>query len=458
MQPMFAVARLTLRAALRYHLVLVLVGLLLAVVITLPLVIKHDGSAQGFTQILITYTLSAITSILGFATLWMGCGSLARETEDFSIQLLCSKPIPRWQIWAGKWLGIMAVNFALLALSGTAVLFLLEYKARSLAPDEQLRLRSEVLVARNSAKEPPPSIEKEVEKQFQERIRKESIQAMDHTFVRKQITEQLLASFTYVRPGDVRRWTIPLGSGAALRLKDTPLYLRAKIYSPEYAGSGATFEFGWEIGPTEGHVRQRFRNSFGAESFTTFAIEPNHISPDGNLIIDTVNLGERPVLFGLQDGLEVLYPASTFPLNFIRGLLVIACWLGLLAAIGLCAAAKLQFNVAAFVSFSILLVGLSGGTLKQVVEQGGIIGVSSESGTVTQPTLLNQASLRFYGGAKWVLDQITGVDPIDALSSGRNLSWSRIALAVFEILGVAGGFFAAVGIRVFIRRELAAPQ
>ncbi len=458
MQPMFAVARLTLRAALRYRLVLVLAGLLIAIVVTLPMVLKHDGSAQGFTQILITYTLSSITAILGLSTLWLGCGTLARETEDFTIQLICSKPIPRWQVWMGKWLGIMVLNLALLIVAGLAVLLLLEYKAGSLAPDEQARLRSEVLVARNSAKEIPPNLDQAVEKRFQERIQKESIQSMDRDFVRKQIREDLVASLTYLRPGEVRRWKIPLGAGAALDLKDVPLYLRAKIYTPDYAGSGATFEFGWEIGPTEGHKRQRFRNSFGAESFTTFPIEANHIGSDDTLVIDTVNLGERPVLFSLQDGLEVLYPASSFPWNFGRCLMVIACWLGLLAAIGLCAASKLQFNVAAFVACSILIVGLSGGTLKQVIDQGGIIGVSSETGTVTQPTLLNQASIKVYGVIKWVLDQITGADPIDALSTGRNVPWSRIVLAIFEIVGLGAGFFAALGIWIFSRRELAAPQ
>jgi ABC-2 family transporter protein len=458
MQPLLAVARLTLRALLRFRLVLVLGALLLTVVIVLPLVLKHDGSAQGFTQILITYTLSSITALLGLATLWMGCGTLARETEDFSIQLLCSKPIPRWQIWLGKWLGIMVLNLVLLSVAGISVLVLLEYKARSLEPAEQSRLRAEVLVARNSAKEPPPNVEAEVQKRYQERIKRESIQTMDHDFVRKQIREELLAAVTYLRPGDVRRWVVPLGAGAAESLKDIPLYLRAKIYSPEYAGTGATFEFGWEVGPTEGHRRQRFRNSFGAESFTTFPIEPNHIGADGTLTIDCVNLGERPVLFGLQDGLEVLFPASTFPLNFARGLLVIAFWLGLLAAIGLCTASKLQFNVATFVACSVLIVGLSGGTLKQVIDQGGVVGVSSESGTVTEPTLLNQASVKVYGAIKWCLDRITGANPIDALSTGRNLSWTRVCLSALEIVGVGGGFFAALGIWVFTRRELAAPQ
>ena len=50
-QRVFAVARLTLKAAFRFRLVQVLLVLLLGAVIGLPIVIRHDGTAQGFTQI-----------------------------------------------------------------------------------------------------------------------------------------------------------------------------------------------------------------------------------------------------------------------------------------------------------------------------------------------------------------------------------------------------------------------
>ncbi|PYL01076.1 MAG: hypothetical protein DME19_03010 [Verrucomicrobia bacterium] len=79
MQPFFAIARLTLKAAFRYRLVQILAVLLLGAVVGLPVIIKHDGTAQGFTQILLTYTLGSITTLLGFATLWLACGTLARE-------------------------------------------------------------------------------------------------------------------------------------------------------------------------------------------------------------------------------------------------------------------------------------------------------------------------------------------------------------------------------------------
>jgi ABC-type transport system involved in multi-copper enzyme maturation permease subunit len=458
LQGLFAITRLTVKAALRFKLVLVLLALLMGAVVVLPMIIKHDGSAQGFTQILITYTLTAITSLLGFATLWLACGSLASEVEDFSMQLICTKPVARWQIWLGKWLGIMVLNAALLAVAGVTVYFLLLAKAGELSPGQQTVLRNEVLVARKSAHEAVPDFEPDVERFYQERAKQQAVAGLDRDFVRKQIREQIKASRQFLPPGQGRRWELNLGADAVSRLKDQPLYVRVKYFTPEYNGTGVTYDFGWEVGPPEGHVRQRLQNSFGPESFTTFAIEPNHIAADGKLYLDGFNLNEKPVLIPLEDGLEVLYREGGFGLNFARGLGIIFCWLSLLCAIGLFAASKLQFNVAAFVSFAILIVGLSSGTLKQVVEQGGVIGVSSEDGVVTQPTLLNQSSVLVYGGLRWVIEEITGYNPVDSLSTGRSVTWTQLATAMVVVIGVAGGLFAVGGIWIFSRRELAAPQ
>src|SRR4030095_2489303 len=79
MQRLLAITWLTWKAALRFRLFLVIAALLLAAVVGLPLLIEDDGTARGFTQILLTYTLSVITALLGLSTLWLAGGSLARD-------------------------------------------------------------------------------------------------------------------------------------------------------------------------------------------------------------------------------------------------------------------------------------------------------------------------------------------------------------------------------------------
>src|SRR5215472_14587180 len=170
MQRLLAIIWLTWKAAFRFRLFLVVAGLLLVAVVGLPLLIKDDGTARGFTQVLLTYTLGVISALLGLSTLWLACGSLARDIEDCQIQVVAVKPISRWQIWLGKWLGIMSLNAVLLALSGFCVYVLLEWRSTRLPADQQQVLKNEVLVARGSArpKDVNPEIDEMTDKVLRE--------------------------------------------------------------------------------------------------------------------------------------------------------------------------------------------------------------------------------------------------------------------------------------------------
>src|SRR3984957_11832501 len=137
MQKILAIAWLTWKAALRFRLFLVIAALLVVAVVGLPMIVKDDGTARGFTQIILTYTLSAVTALLGFSTLWLSCGTLARDIEECQIQVIATKPIARWQIWLGKWFGIASLNATLLLLAGACIYGLLEWRASQLPAQEQ---------------------------------------------------------------------------------------------------------------------------------------------------------------------------------------------------------------------------------------------------------------------------------------------------------------------------------
>src|SRR5260221_4681633 len=102
MKRILAISKLTWKAAFRFRLFWVMSALLLLCVVGLPLLVKDDGTARGFTQILLTYTLSIITTLLGFSTLWLACATLSRDVEECQMQMVAVKPIARWQIWLGK--------------------------------------------------------------------------------------------------------------------------------------------------------------------------------------------------------------------------------------------------------------------------------------------------------------------------------------------------------------------
>ena len=239
MQRILAITWLTWKAAFRFRLFLVIAALLLAAVVGLPLVIQDDGTARGFTQILLTYTLSVITGLLGLSTLWLACGTLARDIEECQMQVVATKPIARWQIWLGKWLGIMSLNAALLALSGACVYGLLQWRATKLPAAEQTVLREQVLVARGSAREQNynAEIDAATERILQGRLKNSPVDKVDVPEVRKQIREQVKADFQLVPPGYSRQWQIDLGFAKNF-LRDKPLQLRVKFNSAQKSASG----------------------------------------------------------------------------------------------------------------------------------------------------------------------------------------------------------------------------
>jgi hypothetical protein len=461
MQRIFAIAWLTWKAALRFRLFLVIAVLLLAAVVGLPILIKDDGTARGFTQILLTYTLSAITGLLGLSTLWLSCGTLARDIEECQIQVVATKPIARWQIWLGKWLGIVMLNAALLAISGVCVFGLLQWRASKLPAAEQKILREEVLVARGSARPPNPvaKIDAMARQDLQDRLKAhpELANSADLPEVEKQIREQIKAPYQYVPPGTYRVWQVDLSSRKN-SLRDRPLQLRIKFNSATGGRSG-TFAGVWQVGdPQKMQPWQSEQMSLSPDTFHEFQVPANLLDDKGVLTIMFLNANRDTVLlFPIEDGMEVLFPEGGFALNFARGLGIIFCWMALLAAIGLMAASFLSFPVAAFFSMAVLAVVLSSGTLAETVASGSV-GVGNAEKGIAGHSVADVILIPMFKGILNVVYLAKGFSPIDSLSSGRAITWGELGAAFGQIVLLLGGVTGVIGVVLFSRRELATAQ
>ncbi len=455
MQRLLAIATLTWKAAFRFRLFWVLTALLLGSVVVLPLLLKDDGTARGFTQILLTYTLGVITTLLGFSTLWLACGTLARDVEECQMQMVAVKPIARWQIWLGKWLGLLMLNAALLALAGGSVYALLQWRAHRLPADQQRVLRNEIFVARAALKPPMPDIEAEVEQIFQRRIKETPISPQEQPLLRKELREKVKARDQIVPPGYQRIWNIDLGLKKTL-LRDQPLFLRVKFYAAQTNAAGSYYGI-WQIGPPEPDKAFLKEMNVAASSFSEFEVPPNLFDENGRLRIAFINRDASTLLFPLEEGLEILYREGSFGLNFARGCGVILCWLALLAALGLAAASFMSFPVAAFFSLTLLVVALSSGTLGSVVETGGTAGEDHETGVV-QRSPIDRLVVPLFKAILWVVNLVEGSSPIEALSSGRSITWEQLGMAGLLNVLVLGGILAGIGMVMFTFRELATAQ
>ncbi|MFO1478221.1 MAG: hypothetical protein U1F98_16425 [Verrucomicrobiota bacterium] len=458
MQRLLAISGLTWKAAFRFKLFLVVAVLLLGSVVLLPILIKDDGTAQGFTQILLTYTLSVITALLGFSTLWLSCGTLARDIEECQVQMVAVKPVARWQIWLGKWLGIVSLNAALLALSGICVYGLLQWRATRLPAAQQEVLHNEVLVARGSIK--PGSvtadIEAETDRQLAEKLKQASDPSLDKKELRRLLREQVKAQYQLVPPGAVRAWPIQLGLLKSL-LEHRPLQLRIKFNAADKNPSG-TFLGYWQVGvPGKTKIWQSEPMSLAPDTFHEFSVPPDLIDKDGLLLVSFSNQNNTTLLFPLDEGVEVLYREGGFGLNFARGLGIVFCWMALLAALGLAAASFLSFPVAAFFSLGLLTMALCSGTLTTVVAEGTIMSYNPETG-VSGSSAADVVVVPVFRVALNIINLAKDFSPVDSLSTGRSITWLQLARAFAQIVLLLGGIIGGAGIFLFSRRELAGAQ
>ncbi len=470
---LFAIASLTWKAAFRFRLFWVLAALLLGSVVVLPLLLQDDGTARGFIQIMLAYTLNVITALLGFSTLWLACGTLARDIEDCSMQMVAVKPIARWQIWLGKFLGIMLLNATLLAASGASVYGLLHWRTSQMekaaararqAGDKNLAdyiesqvkiLRNEIFVARAALKEPMPDIEAAVDAALAQVMREKHLSPEQQQETRKLLGEEVRSRHQVVPPNHLRRWTIDLG----LRrhpLRDQPLFMRVKFHVAMTNETGSYLGL-WNVGPPGTPQVPSIPQSLAADTFHEIQIPPNLFDDSGKLTIDFENRNNTALIFPLDDGLEVLYREGGFGLNFARGMAVILCWLALLAALGLAAASLLSFPVAAFCSISLLLVALSSGTLSTVVSEGTVTGLDHETGA-GGGSFIDTMLLPLFKTILGIVKLVEEVSPIESLSTGRSITWGQLGAAFGRIVLLLGGLLALTGITCFTRRELAATQ
>lgn len=459
MQRTLAIAWLTWKAAFRFRLFLVVSVLLLGAVIGLPWMLQDPHfTAQEFTQVQLTYTLSAVTALLGLATLWLACGTLARDIEECQIQVVATKPIARWQIWLGKWLGLLSLNAALLVIAGGCIYGQLMLQARKLNPDQQAVLRNEVLVARGVARERNLSaeIEAETNRQLQTRLAETQVATVDVPEVRRQIRERIKAELQVVQPGSPHFWEIDL-SEARGSIQGQPLFLRVKFNAAQKSPTG-TFATMWRVGaPDKPGWQTDSPMSLAPDTYHEIQIPPDLYGADGKLLVAMLNPNNATLVFPLEDGLEVLYRQGGFGLNFVRGLGIIFCWVALLATIGLAAASFLSFPVASFCALAMLVVVFSSGTLATVVEQGTVMGADEETGVVGS-SVIDFVAVPLFKAILNIVQLAQNFSPVDALSTGRVISWGTVGQAFAQIVLVLGGVFGVFGIWVFSRRELATAQ
>jgi ABC-type transport system involved in multi-copper enzyme maturation permease subunit len=218
-----AVAKHTLAQCIRMRIAIAFIVLLALVLTLLPRFMKGDGTLAGSIRTYLSYGVSITGGLLSIVTVLLAVAVVAWDVRERTIFLVSVKPVRRWEYLVGRWMGVMALNVALLAIAAGGIYVFVQYLRDGEATSDLDRriVETEIFTARREVRPELPDFESFVRQRIAQMQREgyfaEAIDAYmaSRALSREQAEEQLLAQLRE----DVRTATemIPPGRGMRYR-------------------------------------------------------------------------------------------------------------------------------------------------------------------------------------------------------------------------------------------------
>ena len=475
--PVFAIARTVVAEAVRMKISLVFILILIGWLASLPWLLDDTQPLRYRVQTFLRNGSAGAFWSLALLTMFFSVATLSFEQRDKVVWSTVVKPVRAWHYIAGKWLGVMAINAALLAVAGSGVFLFTEYlrsqpAAGEVAPyvnatgspdptPDRLILEARVLTARDIRRPQLPEVDvaavnAELDRQVENAMRSETedspeTRAQIRAVLRDTVFERAAAMRTAVEPFAYKDYVFTnLGQAKAL---GRPVTLRYKVQ----AGANdptSVFAVLFEFIDDESGQTIPLSIDTPLNIAQSIDLRPNVIDEAGNLRVTVYNgdparrLGNRLTMRFPPDGLEVFYVRGGYEMNFMR--ITAALWvkLGFIAAAGIFAATFLSFPVAALFSFLVLFAAETSGFLDGALEIYAAVG--QDGGVQIHRVLIRAIALPI----AFAFSGYRTLDSTHRLVDGELLSWTEFAGAGIgiTILTLALLFSASV---IFKKRELA---
>ncbi len=473
MSQVFAIAMVALRNAIRSRMVICLIALLAVVMIGLPLTIKGDGTPGGHLQVLLSYTLGFATFILALTTLWAGSASVALEVRDKTVQMMVTKPVSAWQLWLGKWTGLLMLNAALLTFCGVVTLIMLQWTLRqdaTLGSAEREEITA-LLAAREVVKPLVPDYRAGGIEDLAEHMREHALpDNVSYAEAVRTFTQRRQARANTLSGAGQLSWSFsPLEN----LTRDENIILQYRFAS-SFVGQ-APVKGRWQL-QAEGIGKLREMEITANPHMlneVAFTIDKSWAGLPLTLTFTRDEASSTALIFDPVDGLGLLVPRGGFAGNYIRALLVIFGQLAFIGALGVTAGCLFSLPVATFVSLTLLLLVSMGGYIQKIASEGIVIETHShghdepghvhgpeceeENGAMSLQQILFIPIAYLFKALALFLAPLANQSALGALSEGYliDIAWTLRGLLVQGF--VYSLFIGALAAAALRRRELALP-
>jgi ABC-type transport system involved in multi-copper enzyme maturation permease subunit len=465
----WAVARKMILEALHRRVVLVILFFFVLLTLSMPFMLKTEGSLTSRVQLVMYYSLALAMLLLSLLAIFISAASVSSEIEHKHVHVTDTKPLQRRYFLFGKWLGVVVMCTAVLSVMTGAACILVLHMVREpdfdrMLPDEAMKARAdydnvvnEVIVARRTHRAlDPPGIEQDLERRIAEM--KEKGEWPDSLFeanrARDKLRMTVIAQTLTVGPGNYAGWAF---RGLQPGPEDEPI----AVSRP----GGRIFGRWWiaelvendEPGADENSLRPHFLGvrlppalGWRTDVRRQFVFPASWVPKSGILYLAYENTdSEATVGFDGDLSVQLLQRGGSFLPNYYRAVLVLLCHFALLAALGIMAGAIFSFPVASLTVVFIFVVGLVGTWFSGFLDPQ----LFGEYTLVQEIIKLAwQGSLK---GILWVMPHFAKFNPLDDLTEGQMVTWGTVTMAAAAMVVIRGGAALLIGMFVYARRELA---
>lgn len=463
MSRVFAIAGLTIAEGVRMRIVVVFLALLGLIILRLPFVSMGDGTQAGKLQTFLAYSLSALSVLLSLTVIFFACQTLAGEIKNRSLQTVVTKPVSRLQVLLGKWLGVNALAWIVLGLSGAAIygLALHLYGQPATNERDQFRLQDTVWTARVAATPATPVEELlgAARQSVRELIERGQLDPEEERVSVERKLQEGVNRWRRIEDGEERFFAF---SGLKPPERDdATIQIRYKVIAAPLT-IDEMIDVGWAfcdpntrafLGPPI-FTRERSNQTHQFLAFASRAIV------DGRCLLAVHNPPDQTsrsaLVFEGDRSLEILYRVGGFELNFVRNLALLAMRLSLLSAVSLFFCTFVSFPVACFCTLSFFLLCIGSPFFLESV--GAELDASAPArvdpfgvfGKYVRPAIIPTV--------KAVFPDFVRYDGTRSLIDGLLVGDALLAEATLRIIGVGAILLLGVGWLIFTQREIAEAQ
>lgn len=348
---LLSIAFLTFRSAVRSRTALSLAVLILLSVLAIPSFLDSDMEASQSVSLALFYTLSAVEVFLCIAAVWIGAASFSQDIRKKTIHLLLVKPVALWQVWAGKWLGLVSL-FGLLLLLGFGAMYarVRFFCGGGLPPGTEVssRLVQPVL--------PDPREQAEFFISAAKDENGEPLKGKELAEYRREIEMRIPFLTDSIVPGEKWEWTFNLqekvegGKGLSFRFK-----FDSGAVSREGIGARCTVS---SPGIAE-RVTFDLTDFSSRELVVPFSAAPFEGAERIDLeILHSGEKGAGAIIMQPRQGIHLLQPAASFAMNMLRSFFVVFTVVSLVTALGLTLGAVFTLPVAVFSAVALIVTVL----------------------------------------------------------------------------------------------------